>query len=170
MSSRSTLSAVLWAVTCLFGFNHISKAGSLDVGQPFPSLSEIQLEGSLPTDLKGKIVLIDFWASWCGPCKKSFPVLESLHRDYKDKGVVILAVNEDKDERLMTQFLVKNPSTFSIVRDAEHQLVSLVGLETMHSSFIIDGNGKVKYVHKGFHGKKTEKLYRSQLESLFTKK
>jgi thiol-disulfide isomerase/thioredoxin len=170
MLSRNTLLAALWAITCLFGFNHISKAGSLGVGQSFPSISEIQLEGSLPVELKGKIVFIDFWASWCGPCKKSFPVLEALHRDYKDKGVIIIAVNEDKDERLMTKFLSKNPSTFSIVRDVEHQLISLVGVETMPTSIIIDGNGQVKYVHKGFNGKKTENQYRSQLDALLTEK
>ena len=145
-------------------------AGNLDEGKAFPSLESMQLEGTLPTDLSGKIVLIDFWASWCGPCKKSFPVLEAIHKDYSDKGVVVLGVNLDKQSDLMSEFLSRHPASFPIVRDAKHQLVSLVGIQSMPSSFILDEKGNVRFVHKGFHGTKTAEQYRQQINTLLEEK
>ena len=146
------------------------KAGNLGEGKAFPSLESMQLEGKVPKDLSGKIVLIDFWASWCGPCRKSFPVLEAIHKDYSDKGVVVLGVNLDKQSDLMSEFLSRHPASFPIVRDAKHQLVSLVGIQSMPSSFILDEKGNVRFVHKGFHGTKTAEQYRQQINTLLEEK
>src|SRR5436190_23879695 len=69
---------------------------ALKVGDQFPAFADFALEGDLPTHLKGKLVIVDFWASWCGPCRGTFPLMEDLHRRLGKQGLVIVAVNEDK--------------------------------------------------------------------------
>lgn len=138
---------------------------ALKVGDTLPDLASFKLEGKLPESLKGKIVIVDFWASWCLPCAKSFPVLDELQKKYGDK-VVVLAVNVDEKAANMEKFLKKTPVTFTVVRDGEHKLVAAAEPETMPTSFILDGEGKVRFVHKGFHGEDTRKEYISEIESL----
>lgn len=146
-----------------------SSFAGLKVGDSFPDLASFQLEGKLPEALKGKVVIVDFWASWCGPCKESFPVMNELQKKYADKGVVILAVNEDEDSADMKDFLKANAATFNVVRDAKQKLVAVAGIQTMPSSFVIDDTGKVRFAHTGFHGTETHKQYEQQIEGLLKK-
>jgi cytochrome c biogenesis protein CcmG/thiol:disulfide interchange protein DsbE len=139
---------------------------ALKVGDSLPDLTALKLEGRLPDSLKGKVVIVDFWASWCGPCAESFPVMDELQKKYKDQGLVILAVSVDEKATKMETFLKKNPVSFTVVRDAEHKLVASVGPETMPTSFIIDHAGKVRFLHNGFHGAATQKEYVEEIESL----
>ncbi len=141
----------------------------LKPGEAFPELTAFKLEGKLPEDLKGKVVIVDFWASWCGPCKESFPVLNELKKKYADRGLVIIAVNVDEERADMETFLKANPATFTVVRDAGQKLVPKTGIKTMPSSFVLDGEGKVRFAHAGFHGDKTKKQYEEQIESLLKK-
>jgi cytochrome c biogenesis protein CcmG, thiol:disulfide interchange protein DsbE len=139
---------------------------SLKVGDPLPDLNTFGLEGKLPGDLKGKVVILDFWASWCGPCKESFPVMEELHQKYGAKGLVILAVNVDEDAGAMKDFLKSHPAHFVIVRDANKKLVSTANIASMPSSFVVGTDGKVISAHKGFHGKESTKQYVEEIEKL----
>jgi len=138
------------------------------VGDTFPDLTSFGLEGKLPADLKGKVVLLDFWASWCGPCKESFPVMEELHKKYADKGLVILAVNVDETAEAMKDFLKDHAATFTIVHDATKKLVGTASISSMPSSFVLGTDGKVVAVHKGFHGKDTAKEYEAEIEKLLS--
>lgn len=167
--NKVVLTALILGTSYFVGLEKM-KAGNLEVGQTFPSFQKMNIEGVLPSNLSGKIVLVDFWASWCAPCKKSFPVLEALHKEYGDKGVVVLGVNVDTNHQLMKKFLSKHAASFPIVRDAKHELVSSAGIKTMPSAFIIDDTGHVRFMHEGFHGDKTAQLYRSQIESLLNEK
>jgi thiol-disulfide isomerase/thioredoxin len=108
---------------------------------------------------------VDFWASWCLPCAKSFPVLDELQKKYGDK-LVIVGVNVDEKAANMDTFLKKHPAGFTVVRDGEQKLVAVVSPETMPTSFILDGEGKVRFLHNGFHGEDTRKEYVSEIESL----
>jgi len=144
----------------------VADAGQLKVGDSFPDLSTFQLEGSLPADLKGKVVLVDFWASWCGPCKGSFPVLEQLYKTYGEKGFVILAVNLDDKKGQMEDFLKEHPVTFPVVRDANKKLVAQANIKSMPSSFVLDATGHVVSVHNGFFGDKTRNEYQQEIEHL----
>jgi cytochrome c biogenesis protein CcmG/thiol:disulfide interchange protein DsbE len=134
-------------------------------GEVFPDLTRFGLEGTLP-DLHGKVVIVDFFASWCGPCKESFPIMEELYQQYRSKGLVIVAVNVDKNKADMEDFLKKHPASFTIVRDAANKLVGEVKIPTMPSSFLLDRNGKVVAFHRGFKGSETKKQYVEQIESL----
>lgn len=139
---------------------------ALKVGDSLPDLTGFKLEGALPDSLKGKVVILDFWASWCGPCAESFPVMDELQKKYKDQGLVIVAVSVDEKAAKMTTFLQKNPVSFTVVRDAQHKLVATAEPETMPTSFIIDRAGKVRFLHNGFHGAATKKEYVAEIESL----
>lgn len=134
-------------------------------GEKFPDLSVFGLEGNLPK-LDGKVVLVDFFASWCGPCQESFPAMEKLQKDYAAKGVVIIAVNLDKKKADMEAFLKAHPVSFTILRDGSYKLVNQVQVPTMPSSFLLDQSGKVYSVHRGFEGGKTVKQYTDEIEAL----
>lgn len=140
----------------------------IKVGDSFPELSSFGLEGNLPADLKGKVVLVDFWASWCGPCKDSFPVMEDLHQKFGAKGLVVLAVNVDEDAAAMKDFLKDHQASFTIVRDASKKLVGTANIASMPTSFVIGADGKVVAIHKGFHGKDTAKDYAKEFEGLLS--
>ncbi len=141
---------------------------AVKVGDSFPDLKTFGLEGKMPADLKGKVVLLDFWASWCGPCKESFPVMEDLHKKYADKGLIILAVNVDEKAEAMQDFLKEHPATFTIMHDATKKLVGLANISSMPTSFVLGQDGKVVAVHKGFHGKDTVKQYEAEIEKLLS--
>ena len=134
-------------------------------GDPFPDLTKFGLEGALP-DTAGKVVIVDFFASWCEPCKESFPAMEELKQKYGDKGLVIIAINVDKKKSDMEDFVKKHPVTFTIVRDASNKLVNEVKIPTMPSSFVLDKSGRVHSFHRGYKGVETKKKYAEEIEAL----
>jgi thiol-disulfide isomerase/thioredoxin len=138
---------------------------ALKVGDTLPDLAGFKLEGALPDPLKGKVVIVDFWASWCLPCAESFPVLDELQKKYGDR-LVVLAVNVDEQPANMKKFLARHPVSFTVVRDGEQKLVATAAPETMPTSFILDGAGRVHFQHNGFHGEATRREYITEIESL----
>jgi thiol-disulfide isomerase/thioredoxin len=141
-------------------------AAGLKAGDALPDLSTFKLEGKLPEVLKGKVILLDFWASWCDPCKESFPVMEQLAKRFGSQGVVIIAVNVDENRADMESFLKRNPVSFTVVRDAGQKLVARTEIATMPSSFLVDREGKVRFLHVGFRGTETKKKYEEEISSL----
>jgi peroxiredoxin len=146
------------------------QAAGLKVGDPLPNLSAYGLEGTLPENLKGQVVILDFWASWCAPCKQSFPVMDKLYKENSARGLVIVAVSVDDKPSDMQKFLKKTPVTFPVVHDAAHKLVKETDVNTMPTSFIVDRSGKVRFVHSGFQGKTTTKQYQQEVEELLNEK
>lgn len=108
--------------------------------------------GTLPKPLApyaGKVVYLDFWASWCGPCAQSFPWLNQLQERYGD-ALTVVGVNVDTDGKLADGFLKKHPAAFAILRDPAGELPELYKIDGMPSSVILDGNGRVLHQHSGF--------------------
>jgi thiol-disulfide isomerase/thioredoxin len=101
----------------------------------------------------GKVVLVDFWASWCGPCLQSFPWMNELQQEHGGKGFAIVAVNLDQDRALADAFLAKRPARFRIEYDAEGNIARQFGVQAMPTSFLIDRSGKVRVRHAGFREK-----------------
>lgn len=122
-----------------------------------PDLSTFGLEGTLPK-LKGKVVYLDFWASWCAPCKASFPVINGWHQKLAKRGFLVLGVNVDETDAAMQAFLKKTPVAFPVVRDAAQKLVAAANVSTMPTSFIIDKEGVIRKVHTGFRDKDADEL------------
>jgi len=104
-------------------------------------------------ELRGKVVLVDFWASWCGPCKQEMPVLQELHEKYAAQGLVIVGINIDSSSKKMIKALKGAPVSFRIVHDPKLAVASKYEPATMPSSYFIARDGKIRYVHEGFEKK-----------------
>ena len=102
----------------------------------------------------GKVVVIDFWASWCVPCRRSFPWMNEMHEKYADDGLVIIAVNVDRERENAATFLAKYPAKFNITYDPKAELAKEYDIEVMPSSLIIGRNGQMLERHTGFKIKK----------------
>ena len=118
---------------------------------------------------KGKVVYVDFWASWCGPCRESFPWMQEVHQRYRDKGLVIVGVNVDQDHRLAEDFLNVFRPQFKVVFDQKAQLAEDFHVKGMPASFFIDRSGKVRYQHIGFRSNERSD-YERKLEILLAEK
>ncbi|GAA6134495.1 TlpA disulfide reductase family protein [Oceaniserpentilla sp. 4NH20-0058] len=114
---------------------------------------------------KNKVVYLDFWASWCGPCRKSFPWLNEIEEKYKNQGLVVIGVNLDTEQSLAKQFLKEVPANFRVFSDPDGKLAEKYKLIGMPSSFVIDGKGEVRHRHVGFKKNKTDE-YEKSIESL----
>lgn len=104
-------------------------------------------------DFKGKVVYLDFFASWCSPCRSSFKWLNETHDKYAANGFVIVAVNVDKEKELAAQFLKENPAKFRVGYDPEGKVAQTYQLKGMPSSYLIDRKGQLRATHIGFRDK-----------------
>jgi len=167
MSRRelSLLAAVVLAVTSL--------RGAIQPGDRFPALTGDdlpRLAGEALPEPAGRIVLVDFWASWCGPCKASFPVLDQLHRDYGAKGLVVVGVGVDEKPAAAADFVRRLAPGFTVVHDRAQRLVKAVAVPTMPTSYLLGRDGRVRFVHRGFHGERSARELRAQIETLLAEK
>jgi cytochrome c biogenesis protein CcmG/thiol:disulfide interchange protein DsbE len=101
-------------------------------------------------DVEGRIVWVDFWASWCAPCRRSFPWMNAMHEKYRSRGLQIIGVNVDKDRESADEFLREMPARFSLRYDPAGELAEQFGVQAMPSSFLLDTSGKVIAKHYGF--------------------
>jgi thiol-disulfide isomerase/thioredoxin len=108
------------------------------------------VENSSLSQYRGKVVYIDFWASWCAPCRTSFPLLEKFYQAKQKQGFALLAINMDEEIDAAHRFLERYPASFEILRDAEARWADTYGVETMPTSFIIDKKGVIRHIHHGF--------------------
>ncbi len=99
------------------------------------------------TQYKGKVVVVDFWASWCVPCRRSFPWLNKMQEKYNAEGLVIVGVNMDSDVAEADKFLQEFPAEFTIIYDSDRTLGKQYGVEAMPTSFVIDRNGEIVANH-----------------------
>jgi peroxiredoxin len=127
-------------------------SGPAEVGKPAPDLSIQTLDGKKVTlaDLQGKVVIIDFWATWCGPCKESFPKYEELSKKHAGK-VEVIGISVDDDKSDVPDFVKQRGATFAIGWDEGHTIANRWKVETMPTAFILDATGTVRHVHAGFH-------------------
>lgn len=134
-------------------FTLSSSAFALEAGAKMPEIGLRTLDGKKVTveALKGKVVVVDFWATWCGPCKEEMPILQKLYAKYGKQGLVILGVSVDREADNIKSFLGKLGVSFPVVHDGEHAVTDRYKPEKMPSSYIVDREGVVKYVHAGFN-------------------
>ena len=99
---------------------------------------------------RGRVVMVNFWATWCGPCRQEMPQLNRLYEKYKGSGFVLLGVNVDDDVSKAAEVATKLGVTFPVLLDTDKAVSKLYDLSTMPSTVIIDRDGKVRYVHRGY--------------------
>ena len=148
----------------------IEARAALSPGDAAPDLTGFELDGKLPARLRGKVLVLDFWASWCGPCARSFPVLDALQKQHGHEMLEVIAVSVDEKAGPMETFLKKHPVSFAVVRDARQKLVAKADVKAMPTTFVIDRKGKVRFVHSGFDEGKTQKELGTQIETLLKEK
>lgn len=107
------------------------------------------------TPWKGRVVLVDFWASWCAPCRESFPWMSTMLDRYGEQGLTVVAINLDQDSEAARAFLEGIPEGFHHVRDPSGAIPEAFGITVMPSSVLFDREGNPAYRHEGFHSRET---------------
>lgn len=160
-SIQLTVQGLLYGVAFTFCFFCTTATAAQVVNQSAPVCELTTLDGkpveNLQT-LKGKVVYVDFWASWCPPCVQSFPFLNRLQQEFGDEGLRIIGVNLDEKIADAEKFLSNYQADFSIAVDQTKQCAEDFEVIAMPSSYLIDREGIVRYIHRGFRSGETKKL------------
>ena len=116
-------------------------------------------------ELRGQVVLVNFWATWCGPCREEMPRLNTLYEKYRKSGFVLLGVNVDDDPRTALATAAKLNISFPVLLDTDKKVSRLYDLNTMPSTLVIDRDGKLRFLTRGYHDG-TEHDYEQQIRGL----
>lgn len=139
-----------------------NEASALEVGQPVPACRLVNRSDDRNLiDLRamqGQVVYVDFWASWCGPCAKSFPFMNRLHNAQLDKGLRVVAINVDELADDAEQFLKNQPAAFQVAMDGDSQCAKAFEVQAMPSTYLIDRKGMVRHIHLGFRESEADAL------------
>ncbi|WP_166455009.1 TlpA family protein disulfide reductase [Duganella alba] len=150
-----------WKMLMLAAALAASSAQALEKGAPAPQFDLPGVDGAIKlAKLQGKVVYVDFWASWCGPCRQSFPWMNEMQAKYGAKGLQIVGVNVDAKSDDARQFLTATPARFAIAFDPQGATPRNYGIKGMPSSVLIGPDGKVLLEHSGFR-----EADRAELES-----
>jgi thiol-disulfide isomerase/thioredoxin len=150
----------------LISLTPLSLSFAQEIAAPDFAISNAQLPNKL-SDLAGQVVYLDFWASWCKPCRQSFPWMNQMQQKYAVQGLQIIAINLDTESSLAKDFLDKVPAQIPIIYDPEGNIASNYQLLGMPSSYLIDKKGKIRFAHKGFFTR-TKPLYEQELVLLLS--
>ena len=125
-------------------------AAAADVQAPAFTLQSVDGKTVSLAQFKGDVVMINFWASWCGPCRQEMPLLDNIYKQYKDMGFTLIGVNVEPDSSSANAWLKKTPVSYPILYDPKSQVSQLYQVQAMPTTVIIDRKGIVRYVHNGY--------------------
>jgi len=141
---------------CIAGFAALITAlplfAGVDTSSPAPDFT-LQAQSGKPVELaqlKGQVVMLNFWASWCGPCRQEMPLLDSIYKKYGKAGFTMLGVNVEPDSKAANDWLKQTPVTFPILYDTDSKVSKLYGVSGMPSTVIVDRKGTVRMIHRGY--------------------
>jgi len=149
------LTRYIYSLILLLALLPIAQASSIE------NIDQLDLK-----QYKGKVVYLDFWASWCKPCQKSFPWMNDMVQRYPAESFKIITINLDSAEKAMNDFLSRIPAQFDIYHDPSGTLAEKFQLQGMPTSYLIDKSGKVVSRHIGFQTQEIP-AYQKEIESLF---
>ncbi|MGB6308334.1 MAG: TlpA disulfide reductase family protein [Steroidobacteraceae bacterium] len=139
---RCALAAVAVAAT----------AFAADEGGPAPAFTLTTLTGApgALSQYKGQVVMVNFWATWCGPCQQEMPLLDQMYKKYKPAGFTLIGVNVDKEAPPVKELMARKPVSFPVLLDPANQVSKAYHVDEMPSSVIIDRKGEIRYIHRGY--------------------
>ncbi|MCR8922378.1 TlpA family protein disulfide reductase [Dasania sp. GY-MA-18] len=143
----------------------LAHAESLNKPAPDFTLKSNQGNNIRLQELKGNVVLVNFWASWCGPCRKEMPELDKLHKKYQRLGFTVLGVNVETDSAAANGLLKDNPVSFPILYDTENRTSELYNVNAMPTTVLVDRDGNMRFIHLAYQAG-YEKMYEKQIKQL----
>lgn len=152
-------------VLCLSLLAPVAMAASLNTPAPDLTLKTMDGENLRLSEQKGDILLINFWASWCGPCRQEMPLLEELHQKYEDLGVSVWGVNIEQDSQAAKNWLKEMQVSFPILFDETNKASEDFSVDAMPTTVLIDREGNIRFHHRGFKAG-YEKKYDAELGQL----
>ena len=156
--------------TVLFGLALAVTASAAEPGTQAPGFSAKTFEGKQISlaDYRGKIVFVDFWASWCSPCRESLPLYDKLAADFGGDDFIVIAVNLDETAADAKKFMAEHPVKYTVVQDPDGDIPKVFGVSGMPSSYLIDRDGTIRQRHVGF-SKKDVDMLRAEVTKLLGK-
>ena len=138
-----------------------------ELSGPAPGFELASMDGGSIAldDLRGQVVMVNFWATWCGPCREEMPHLEALYQRYSDLGFTLLGVNVEEDSSGADEFLAETPVSFPILFDPQSHVSELYDVVAMPSTVMIDRSGNMRFIHHGYKPG-YENDYQSQIRAL----
>ena len=129
-----------------------ASAFAADTGGPAPAFTLTTLEGQpgALSQYKGQVVMVNFWATWCGPCQQEMPLLDQMYKKYKPAGFTLIGVNVDKEAPPVKELMARKPVSFPVLLDPANQVSKAYHVDEMPSSVIIDRKGEIRYIHRGY--------------------
>ena len=145
----------------------LGSAGAAPVSGPAPDFTLKSLDGTNMklSEMAGNVVLINFWASWCGPCREEMPLLNALHNKYQPLGFTVLGINVEEQVDSARGFLRDFPVDFPVLLDNRNQVSQLYEVVAMPTTVVVDRDGKLRYLHRGYKSGDEEK-YRQMVKQL----
>ena len=117
---------------------------------PAFTLSSLSGQPGALSQYQGQVVMVNFWATWCGPCQQEMPLLDQMYKKYKPAGFTLIGVNVDKEALPVKELLARKPVTFPVLLDPANQVSKAYHVAEMPSSVIIDRKGQIRYIHRGY--------------------
>lgn len=143
-----SLSFVLFAFALAFG--NVAMAAKANQKAPAISLPDGSGKTVSLSDFRGQVVMVNFWASWCQPCRTEMPLIEDLYQKFKKIGFTVLAVNVDEDPANGKKMLKEVPVSFPVVYDSKNTVIQKYGVQAMPSTYMVDRKGTIREVHRGY--------------------
>lgn len=149
MPTRQALLVMVW---CCLAISGGRAAEATDGTLPNFSLPLIHTAGQSidRSTLRGKVTYVDFWASWCIPCRASFPWLDTMYQKYRERGFQVIGINKDQEPAEMERFIQRYPVSFRLATDPGDALAKHLRVMAMPTGFLVDRQGVIRSVHRGF--------------------
>ncbi len=156
-----------WFLCLMLGVNTQALANSKIQTVPAPDFTLKSNSGKniKLSELRGEVVMINFWASWCSPCLQEMPILNQLYKKYQSLGFTLLGVNVEEDSNDAIKWLKKVNIDFPVLYDTQNSVSELYGVNIMPTTAIVDRSGNVRYIHHGYTPG-VEKSYQEQIRAL----
>ena len=154
-----------WIIASGVLISSLAGASTIEGIAPDFTLKSKSGENLKLSEFRGEVVMINFWASWCGPCRQEMPILEAMYDRYKELGFTILGVNVEKNSKNADKLLKSIPVSFPILYDNKNQVSELYDVIAMPSTILVDRDGNMRYLHRGYE-KGYEIEYEEQVRGL----